>query len=225
MTVGAVTIGQSPRDDVLADIRDILGPETAIIERGALDGLGIEEILGLRPGPSDHTLVTRMSDGTEVKVAKAKILPRIQNCIDDLEEAGAELLVLLCTGDLPAVESRQILLRPNRILRNLVRGLLEEGLLGVIVPAPEQVPAAADKWSQTGLEIFADAVSPYSSTEDEIVEKANQINRKHPDLIILDCIGFDGKTKAVFRQVTEKPVLLPRTVLGRVMKEMVEQAN
>jgi hypothetical protein len=29
-------------------------------------------------------------------------------------------------------------------------------------------------------------------------------------------------TKAVFRDVTKKPVLLPRTILGRIAREIVE---
>ena len=41
--IGAVTIGQSPRSDVMVDIKPILGPDIEIVEAGALDGLGKEE--------------------------------------------------------------------------------------------------------------------------------------------------------------------------------------
>ena len=47
--IGAVTIGQSPRSDVIADIRPILGSEVDVVEAGALDGLTKEEIAKLVP--------------------------------------------------------------------------------------------------------------------------------------------------------------------------------
>ena len=40
--VGLVTIGQSPRADVVPDMAAILGPGVAIRERGALDGLDVQ---------------------------------------------------------------------------------------------------------------------------------------------------------------------------------------
>lgn len=64
MKIGAVTIGQSPRDDIIPEIRDILGPGVEIIETGVLNGLSLEEIKDFYPEPTDFTLVTRMKDGT-----------------------------------------------------------------------------------------------------------------------------------------------------------------
>ena len=44
MKIGAITVGQAPRVDVTADIMDILGHRTELLERGGLDGLSREEI-------------------------------------------------------------------------------------------------------------------------------------------------------------------------------------
>ncbi|MDN5940637.1 MAG: AroM family protein [Nitrospira sp.] len=60
MKIGAVTIGQSPRDDIIPEIREILGPEVEIVERGALDGLSLKEVNDFYPGPPGPILVTRM---------------------------------------------------------------------------------------------------------------------------------------------------------------------
>lgn len=35
MKVGILTIGQSPRVDVIPEIRDVLGPDVEIVEKGA----------------------------------------------------------------------------------------------------------------------------------------------------------------------------------------------
>jgi protein AroM len=222
MKIGAVTIGQSPRDDIIPEIRDIIGPGVEIIEAGALDGLGLEEVKDFYPGPTDFTLVTRMTDGTEVKVAEKYIMPRLNNCISVLEDQGAEILMLLCTGEFPGIESKRILLRPDRLLRNIVNGILEKGRLGVIVPSPDQILTEEKKWGRCNLYVVSEAVSPYTGTEKEIIETANKVKSSHVDLIVLNCIGFNRETKAIFREVTQKPVLLPRTILGKITGEILE---
>ena len=52
--IGALTIGQSPRVDVTADIAPILEPEITLLEAGALDGLTADEIAALRPGTGEQ---------------------------------------------------------------------------------------------------------------------------------------------------------------------------
>jgi len=48
--IGAVTIGQSPRVDIVPEFRAAAGLELEIVERGALDGLSPDEIRTLAPG-------------------------------------------------------------------------------------------------------------------------------------------------------------------------------
>ena len=78
MKVGTLTIGQSPRTDVIPGIRDVLGPNIEIVEKGALDGLDLEDVKKFYPGPNDYILVTRMRDGTEVKIAEKHVIDRMK---------------------------------------------------------------------------------------------------------------------------------------------------
>jgi protein AroM len=222
MKIGAVTIGQSPRDDIIPEIQDILGPGAEVIEAGALDGLSLEEVKNFYPDPTDFTLVTRMTGGTEVKVAEKYIVSRLNNCISGLEAKGAEILMLLCTGEFPGIKAKGILLRPDRLLRNIVKGILEKGRLGVIVPSPDQIPTVEKKWGRSHLDVVSEAVSPYTGTKKEIIETSMKVKNFNPDLILLDCIGFHRETKVIFREVTKKPVLLPRTILARIAREIIE---
>lgn len=96
-TVAAITIGQSPRADVTPEIAPLLGPGVRVIELGALDGLTPEEIAALRPSVDDDTLVTRLRDGREALIDRRRILPRVQACIDQVQDQ-ADLIMMLCTG-------------------------------------------------------------------------------------------------------------------------------
>ena len=42
--IGMLTIGQSPRDDILPGLKEIFGKNVEIVEAGALDGLTLEEV-------------------------------------------------------------------------------------------------------------------------------------------------------------------------------------
>jgi len=222
MKVGTLTIGQSPRIDIIPGIRDVLGPSVEIVEKGALDGLNLEDVKKFYPQPTDYILVTRMKDGTEVKVAERYIIKMVNRCISDFQQEEVEIIILLCTGEFPEIESKKIVLRPDRVLLNTVQGILDRGRLGVLVPSPDQIPAVEKRWGKTRLDIIAEAVSPYTGTYEELREKADKMKTADVDLVVLDCLGYSKKTKAIFREKTGRPVLLPRTVIGRIAKELVE---
>lgn len=221
MKVGTLTIGQSPRIDVIPQIRNVLGPGIEILEKGALDGLSLEEVREFHPQPGDYTLVTRMTDGTEVKVAEERIMERMRRCIGEFQTEPVEIIILLCTGEFPEIESGKIVLRPDRIMLNVVRSMLASGKLGVIVPSPEQIPSLGARWEKMHLEVVADAVSPYTGSDEELREKASKLRASDVDLVVMDCIGFNRETRALFRKITEKPVLLPTTLVARIAAEML----
>jgi len=127
-----VTIGQSPRNDVTSDIKDILGSKIEIIECGALDELTLEDVKKLEPKKGEYVLVTRLRDGTQVKVSRNKIIQRIRKCIRKIENY-VDIIVLLCTGKFPETNSKN-LIKPSTPLYNVVLGLLPKGRLGILIP-------------------------------------------------------------------------------------------
>jgi protein AroM len=221
MKVGTLTIGQSPRIDVIPAIRNVLGPDVEIVEKGALDGLSLKEVREFRPRPNEYVLVTRMRDGTEVLVAEERIVERMKQCIFEFQTEPVEVIILLCTGEFPEIESGKILLRPDRIMLNVVKSLLDTGKLGVVVPSPDQIPIFKRKWEEANREVVVDAVSPYTGSSEELREKANKIKTSDVDLVVLDCIGFNQEIQALFRETTGKPVLLPTTLVARIAGEML----
>ncbi len=222
MKLGAVTIGQAPRADVAGEFMQALGLEAELLQRGALDGLTRTEIDAMAPASGDYILVTRLLDGSEVRIAERCIEERMKACVRKLEEDGAELVVQFCTGEFPSLVSRKLMLKPDVLMEHLVPGiLLGRGRLGAVVPHPSQIPAMERKWAKTGCECVCVAASPYSGTGEEYERAARELAGKGADLIVLDCIGFTAAMKGIFRKVSGKPVLLPRTLLGRVAGEML----
>jgi protein AroM len=221
ITVGAVTIGQSPRVDVTPEFEASLGIEAELVQAGALDGLSLEEVQKFVPQQGDYVLVTRMRDGTEVHIAERHIQQRIQDCVLRLEAAGVDMIVLFCTGEFPHLDSHGLIVKPDVLMAHLIRGILPRGRLGALLPSPEQAGSMKNKWLKTGLEVVLDAASPYTETEADFRAAARRLAAGGVDMIVLDCIGFTGEMKRIIREESGKPVILPRTLLGRVCGEIL----
>jgi len=62
-TVGAITIGQTPRSDIAGELQTLLGAGVRVVQAGALDGLARAEIDALAPAPGDDdALIARRRD-------------------------------------------------------------------------------------------------------------------------------------------------------------------
>lgn len=218
--VGAVTIGQSPRDDVIPEIKEITGPNVEFVECGALDGLSLEQVRRLAPKAGDYVLVTRMRDGMSVTLAERHIILKLRECVQKLEKAKVDLVAMLCTGVFPELRSRKLILRPDRLLEQTVRAMIEKGTIGVVTPTEEQITQAHAKWKRLGLNVIVDHALPYA-TEEQVTAVARRLAKTEVDLIVLDCIGFNTMMKKTVRDITKKPVILPRTLLARAISELV----
>lgn len=217
--IGLITIGQSPRADILPDMMMILGHGYEAVEAGALDGHTLEEVQQLKNGPDDHLLVTRMRDGTEVKITKRFVVPLIQRRIADLEETGVDVILLLCTGRFPEFESEALIVMPSEIVRGAVDASLRKGRLGVVYPAKEQTAKAERDWGREGLEVYADAASPYGP-EEKMMRLAERLAERDLDLILLNCMGFGYSMKLLIKEKTGKPVIQANALVARVLKEL-----
>ncbi len=219
--IGTITIGQSPRTDILPEFEAALGRSYELLHRGALDGLDREAVARLAPAAGDYILVTRMRDGTEVKIAERHIIERMKATVADLEAAGADMLVLFCTGEFPQLLSRLLILRPDQLLENVVRALLPPGRrLAAVVPSPDQIPIMEKRWASASSDLVLDAVSPYTASDAEYRAVAERVAARRPDLVVLDCMGFGEKVRGIFRRATGRPVILPRVLLGRIAGEI-----
>jgi len=221
-TIGIVTIGQSPREDVVADIAPLLGGDVRILERGALDGLTLEEARTLAPEKGMMPLCTRMRDGTEVVIAEEKVLSRMADHIKDLNTQGTSLILLLCVGPFPEFESSCLVVHPQRVVTAWVESLIgKRHRLGVVVPIPEQKEWAQGVFSHvTPLMTITDA-SPYGDAG-RLSRASLALREAECDLIVMYCMGFNRKLVREIREVTGRPVLVPSSLVARTAAELLE---
>jgi len=220
-TIGLITIGQSPRTDVVTDMKPFFGDHVKIIEMGALDRLNIQQVQGLQPEESMIHLVTRMRDGTEVVIGKEKILPRIQQCIGDLNRRKVNLIMLLCVGKFPEFLSSCLVIEPQCVVDRFIESIIKpKHHLGVIIPLIEQESWVRDTFLAVTPNLTIISASPYSDPSS--ISKAGQ-NLKDAgcDLILMYCMGFNLRNATEVRSVANLPVVLSNTIVARSTGELL----
>ncbi len=218
--VGFITIGQSPRTDVMNDLSRILTKNIEVAEKGVLDGFTREEIMEkFSPEPGHTVYVSRLRDGSSITMSKEKILPVMQERIKELGEI-TDLIVILCSGDFPRFESRVPIIYPEKLLKAFVEGISLTGRLAVFIPLPQQVVYAYKKWSSLYPEVTVVDVSPYSANLEEFSLKARKLVNEDPQLVVMDCVGYTFEQRKTVQEVLEKPVVTTRGVIARALNEL-----
>ena len=216
--VGFLTIGQSPRDDIMVEVKPLLEPHIDVVEYGLLDDLSPEEIGSLAPQKQELPLVSRLRDGSQILLSERKSAELLPDAVAYMNnEMDVDAVGLLCTHEFPQREYACPVVFPSERMRSRIGETPAVQKLGVVVPLKGQIEMALQKWGHTRA--FVVAKSPYLSGTTR-KEMANALKAEKPDAVILDCIGYTFKDKNAIEDSLNIPVLLPRAILASAINQM-----
>lgn len=218
MRIGFVTIGQSPRDDLINVFRQRIGADHDLLILGALDGLTADGVATLAPASHEEPLVTQLRSGQSVTIAKERILGLMQERIDELQALGVEFIVVLCTGPFPELTSNVPLLLPDGVLRHFVQGVMPAGTLGLVAPLAEQHSMMRGKWHDYDHLVLT-ALAPYGA--DGNLQSLPSFD--DCGIVVLDCMGYSSATRRLVRDHTGKPVILAQDVLAYAVELLASE--
>jgi len=218
--IGIITIGQSPRMNVVPEMTPFFGGHVEVLEVGAMDGLTLAQARAYRPEAGMTHLASRMRDGTEILIAKEKILTRIERAVNDLNQQNVSLILLFCVGVFPKFPSRCLIVEPQRIVDHCVKSLIsEDDHLGILIPITEQEAWVRETFLKITPRITVTDASPYSDRSS--LDWAGRVLREaNCDLIVMYCMGFNRPLANEIRQITGKPVILSSSLVARVLGEL-----
>jgi protein AroM len=208
-------IGQAPRPDLEAEIEAAV-PGLPIRVHGALDGLARHEIDALAPRSGADTLFTVLPSGETVTISKAAVTERLRTRL----AATQGPVLLACTGHFEGLPQRPGLVQPSAVLDALGAALLPRGHLGLFLPLPEQEEAVSHARMRDGLRVTTVALRPHS---DDAARRAAALHmaEAQPDLVLLDCMSYTRRDKAVVGAVLACPVLLSVAVAARAAASLL----
>lgn len=219
INIAALTIGQSPRDDITPELKKYWGDQFNIIEKGALDNYSFQEIKNkFSPNNKEDILVTRLHGGKEVIISHKYIQELLQRKINELSD-DTDLIVLLCTGVFDDFNTNNLIIRPHLILDNLIKNIIGSKKLGIIIPNIDQKQQIKAKWEKFNIKTFIEAASPYK-LNDDLNLAAEILKNKDVDLIYMDCLGYSNRMKKAVSDISETKVMIPRLMLAAIIKEL-----
>jgi len=201
--IGALTIGQSPRSDLVEPL-EIMLPDCDVIQAGALDSLVIEE---LPAAPTDgYPLMTRMRDGTGVTVEEDFILPKLQSALDRLEAEGVAATLLMCAGTFSGLHSRNPLFVPFTIGHTLLR-TFNFVKIGIVTPTTDQEAPTHKRWENKGFQPSVWTADLGVQDRDFYCSFKEKIKMKALACIILDYFGHPTEQVEALQEKLDIPII------------------
>ena len=192
-TAGAVTIGQTPRADLLEPLLARLPADVEVVEVGALDPLGPHDLP--KGGGGAYPLTTRLRDGGPVTLDEAFLAPLVQAALDEAERRGATTTLLLCAGGFPDVRARGVLVHPFDAAVAELRALAAVRI-AVVVPIEGQVSPSERKWRAAGFDPVVIVGSPPA------LDAVTGISAE-----VLDYVGHSAADVAALRAALTVPLI------------------
>jgi DNA-binding NarL/FixJ family response regulator len=210
-----VSIGQSPREDMVPEVLALAGAapgEVELQEFGALDGLDAAGIAAGAPREREPVLFTRLGGGQRVRLGAGFLARRLAPLLHRLDGEGHDLIVLASTSlfqpyrlHTPFVHAQQVV---DAWIGALVMG---EARIGVMHSLEEQHRGSA----HGALIQSARAVA----REDDIADFNEAAQRlEAANLILMHSVGY---TEAMAEQLaarTGKPVVTARRILAGAIR-------
>ena len=216
--IGLLTIGQSPRYDLVPEIKPLLQPHIEVVEYGLLDELSAEEVKFFEPDAGEIPLATRLKDGSQAQLGEKKAIDHMHKAFDFMtKEMNVKAIGILCTHEFSIEKPPCPIISPLNYLQFLIDEILEVRTLGVVVPLEGQVEMAKKKWHSE--RVVVEAKSPYVKGK-TWKEVSRMFKKQRVEAIILDCIGYKLDDRREIQNLIPVPTLLPRTILAYAINQL-----
>jgi len=212
-----VTIGESPRDDIVPEMLADIGGDVEAVEFGAMDGLTEDEVVALTPLPGETSFATRRRSGSEVTISKERIEIRLEELLQRIDDEGFDAVVLLCTGTHVAPLKKTLMIESQRIVDSMVEAMAASSKrLGVLLPLERQIEEFPKRHVFNVTPTLA-AASPYAG--DDMAAKAKSL--AECDLVVMHCMGYSDAMRAEVRSAISAPVLLSRRIVSGAIRQIL----
>jgi len=216
----AITVGHSPRNDIVPELENICNGRYEFLQSGGLDGISEQEILDMQNNIDGEYLITKINTEKMVKIPRNMAVNRIKNCFNKGFEQGAEAGIILCTFEsFDELISKKIIIRPKELMLNYIKSIATDKNVGIVFPSAELIGIAVENWSKVSSNV---TVKAYSADEpvEKLLSNVNELILGGAEFIVLDCIGYTVEMKEKIKSICTVPIILPRTLIISALDEL-----
>ncbi|ATF93942.1 AroM family protein [Cedecea neteri] len=221
-TVAILTVGKVSVSEVLPFLTEHIS-EQQISQVSLLGNLSPDEVrhqFSLSPG--EESLLTLLADNTITSVGRDKISIAMQGIIEQLDNQGYEVILLMSTMPLTGLSARNaILLEPERIIPPLVASIVDGHQVGIILPVADMIKFQELKWRKLTHPPLYALANPVHGNEADLLEAGRKLMAEGADVLVLDCLGYHQKHRDLLQKQLDVPVLLSNVLVARLAAELL----
>ena len=162
--------------------------------------------------------MTRLRDGREVALAKAKIEALMEALLLRLDAQGLDAIVLLCTGQFKGLNLRTLLVESQVVVDETLATLVGSvHCLGILVPHREQI-AEFHKIAAADHRLRFSHASPYG--DQRFAEAGRELSQS--GIIVMHCMGYSEDMRQQVAKASGRPVLLARQIVGTALRDLAQ---
>lgn len=218
-----VSVGQSPRSDLIDEMLKSLDVPIEALEIGALDGLSPQEIDAYRPrpGPGETSIISRLADGSDIVLSKPRIGQRMAEIVAAFSPNQYDLVVILSTGLFRDFESNCPTVNAQRAIESAIISLAAHGtVVGLIQPLERQIheldiPALASYEVQAA----------YARDGDRALLASALMDLSGSEIIVLNSVSFTEADRETVARASGKPVVLARRIIASAIHLLLHDAR
>lgn len=219
--LGILLIGQTPRKDYERIFSECLNEGDELMMEGILDEFSTQELKKMGAKENDPVLTTLDRYGNQIIIADHEIVNRMPEKIQKLKAKGADMVVVVCTGEFPDVNIDIPIIIPDKVLRYNTKAIAEGKNVAIFVPLEEQKVQMKSRWLDVGVTPVIHAVSPFTDQIEISQDIIDDLNEKGIALVVLDCMKFNQADKNKIRETIGKPVICAKTLLIKIVSELM----
>lgn len=216
-----VSVGQSPREDLIEEMMQNLDVPVETLEIGALDNLSDAEIAAFAVKDDEASIVTRLADGSNIVLSKSAISERMAKIVAQFRPGEYDLVAILSTGLFRDFDSNCPTVNSQRAIESAIISLAAQGsTVGIIMPLERQlqefdIPALIDY----------KIVASHARDNDRGQLAAALIDLAETDIIVLNSVAYTEADRAVVARASGKPVILARRIVSSAIRLLLYQAQ
>lgn len=216
-----VSVGQSPREDLIEEMMQNLDVPVETLEIGALDNLSDTEIAAFAVKDDEASIVTRLADGSNIVLSKSAISERMAKIVAEFRPGEYDLVAILSTGLFRDFDSNCPTVNSQRAIESAIISLAAQGsTVGIIMPLERQlqefdIPALVDY----------KIVASHARDNDRGQLAAALIDLAETDIIVLNSVAYTEADRAVVARASGKPVILARRIVSSAIRLLLYQAQ
>lgn len=216
-----ITLGQSPRPELISEVLEHIREPIDYAEIGALDGIAREEIEALHSA-RDTPLVTKLADGKEIVVSSSFIHKRLESVIAHVDRRGHDLLVLLASGIFRSFDTVTPLVHGQFAVDEWITSfVMGTAQLGVVFPLRKQAsdPVTLQNYGTLIQNYQTVAYSGKASRIDETAMLLQSV-----DFILMHSVGYTNEMAEQLARESHKPVVTARRVIAGALHLRLREA-